>query len=96
MLQVHELVQDDVIGNKRRGLNETPVERNVGPGGTGAPAGTLAANGDAANSELVPLGQFDSSGRQFAKGELLEVAEDERLEIGWIGREGDRLVSKSD
>src|SRR5438046_1309145 len=66
--EMRQLVQDDVITDEWRGLNQTPVERDGAAPGAGAPTGTLVTNGDFLNAELMEAGQLQDAQRKFRGG----------------------------
>jgi len=80
--QVSQLVQDDVIADENGSLYEAPIQGNRSAPGTGTPTGTLIADGDSGDLELVQGGQFHNARRQFARGELAEVALHSGAQVG--------------
>ena len=81
LLEVDKFMQDEVVTYEDGGLHETPVERDGTPSGTGAPTGTLVADGDAANRQLMQGGQLEDARRQFPSRQPPQMPLDGRAEI---------------
>src|SRR5260221_2374227 len=69
---MHQLVQDDVVGHKGGGLNETPIKRDAFFYGAGAPARTLVADGDSGNYHPMEQSQLPSPRDQLPNGEAAQ------------------------
>jgi hypothetical protein len=94
--EVHQLVEDQVVADGVRGVEDAPVEGNGGAHGTGAPARALVADADALDAESVEGGEFLDPGRKFAGGQSPQMPLERGLEIGQ--RIGDRngLIGEAD
>ena len=73
-VEVHQLVDDDVVAHEGRGLDEAPVERDRGASGAGAPARALVADGHAGDAELMRGSEFEDAREEFARGEAAASA----------------------
>jgi len=58
LLQVHQLVDEDVVANPGRRLNQPPVQADVTAARARAPAPPLIPHADARNGELEAVGQL--------------------------------------
>lgn len=83
--EMGEFVEDDVVGDLGRELDEAPVEGDDLAGGAGAPSGPLVADLDGADLESVERGEFEGAGGEFLGGEGTEAAFDARAEVGFAG-----------
>ena len=66
---VHQFMQDDVIADEGRCLDQSPVQGNRAVARTGTPAGTLVADGHALHGQLLCGRQLQSPGREFRDGQ---------------------------
>jgi hypothetical protein len=84
-LEVGQFVQDEVVANGDRGLDQTPVEGDGTAARAGAPAGTLVAHRDAEDRQAMLSCQFEHPGRQLLRRQTPEMPLDSRTEVsGWI------------
>ena len=93
---VHEFVDDEVIDDLGRGLNEAPVERDGATGGTGAPAGFLRADRNAVDLDAVAVGELPGAWGQFPFGEAAEVAQHDLAVVGEFAGQGKAFIGKGE
>lgn len=74
-------MHNDVIADQRRRLDQTPIQANRSPGRTRTPSGTLIANRNSPNLELMLTREFKSAGPQFIRSDATEVCFNVRPEI---------------
>lgn len=79
--EVGELVEDDVVADLGRGLDETPVEGDASAGGAGAPAGALVADLDGGRLEAMKGGELLDARGELADGQGMEGALDAGAEV---------------
>ena len=82
---MREFVEDDVIRDLGRQLDQAPVEGNGLPGRTGTPARTLVAHVDSLHGELMERGQLAGPWREFETGERPEGSLDAGTQVGFVG-----------
>jgi hypothetical protein len=75
--QMHQLVDQHVIADEGRHVDETPIQRDVSLAGTRAPSSALIANADAGDVQTVLGGKL-----QKANGQLAPRAR-QACGIGW-------------
>ena len=78
---MHQLMEDDVILNERRCLDEPPVERNGPAPRAGTPARPLIANADAVHGRLMLRGERDDFWRQFFRGKTPQMFFDQNAQV---------------
>jgi len=78
LAKVHEFVEDDVIDDVWRSLDQPPVEVDDAAGGAGAPAGALIADGNAGDLAVGLGGELADARDEFGDGDGAEVARDMR------------------
>jgi len=81
LLEVREFVQDEVVLNERRGLNQAPVKGNGATSRAGAPAGTLVAHHHPLYRQLVQRSQFEHPRGQFLLRQTPKVVLDGGPEV---------------
>lgn len=67
--QMHQLVNDDVVADKLRHLNQSPVQRHCPTTRTGSPPRPLISHRDASNAALQRSRNELNAGRQFPSGQ---------------------------
>ena len=91
-----KLVQNDVVLNARRRLNEPPIQRDRPASGTGAPTRSLVTDRNATNSELMSCGKFQYARRKFIRRQLPEMPLGRRTQITCRIGDANGLAAKSD
>src|SRR5688572_21788095 len=71
--EMHQFVEDDVVGYKLRSLKQTPVQGNGSTTGTGAPTRFLIPDAHARHFQSVLVGEAKNFRRQFRGGETMQV-----------------------
>jgi len=94
--QVHEFMEQNVILDKARGLDEPPIQRDRSAAGTGTPPGPLVAHRDPAHGQLVQFRIGKHSGRQFPCRQAPQMPFNRRTQIRRIALQLDRLAPEPD
>src|ERR1043166_3335378 len=68
MFEMGQFVKNDVIANEDRRVNKAPIQGDCPEPRTGAPAGTLVADRNSLDSELMESGQLHHPRRKLAGG----------------------------
>jgi len=64
--EVHQLMNKNVIPDRRRHEYQSPVQADVSVAATGSPPRTLVANADARDDEPMLRGELQQARRQLA------------------------------
>ena len=83
---MHQLVQQDVLSNEGRCLNESPVERDRAVWRTSSPPRTLIANRNAWHMDPVNVGKRQQHGWQFPSCPRLHPSLDDGPEVIGVAR----------
>lgn len=93
---MHEFVEDDVIADKRRRLDEAPIQRDGAAAGAGTPAGALVADTDSGDGATVGGGECERARGKFGGGQAPKMARDGGAQVGGDIGHAEELIGKLD
>ena len=96
LTQVHQFVEENVITDKRRGLNQPPIQRNGATPRARTPPRSLVADSNPSNGQLMRRRKFINPGWKFRGSEFPQMLDNPRAQISTYVGHSNNLTPEPD